>query len=68
MHVLFSFYHMLHIKNAQRKMVRHFSYLKWPDMGCPETPELLLEFVKAVKQYGNRGQESSNGPMIVHCR
>ncbi|XP_060599175.1 tyrosine-protein phosphatase 10D-like [Ruditapes philippinarum] len=53
--------------NAQRKMVRHFSYLKWPDMGCPETPELLLEFVKAVKQYGNREHESSNGPMIVHC-
>ncbi|XP_060604251.1 receptor-type tyrosine-protein phosphatase S-like isoform X3 [Ruditapes philippinarum] len=52
----------------ERKMVRHFSYLKWPDMGCPETPELLLEFVKAVKQYGNQVKNKpSTGPTIVHC-
>ncbi|XP_060599171.1 tyrosine-protein phosphatase 10D-like [Ruditapes philippinarum] len=52
----------------ERKMVRHFSYLKWPDMGCPETPELLLEFVKAVKQYSNQEKnKSSTGPTIVHC-
>ncbi|XP_053398119.1 receptor-type tyrosine-protein phosphatase beta-like [Mercenaria mercenaria] len=51
----------------QRKMVRHFSYLKWPDMGCLETPELLLEFVKAVRQYTTRKKRTTSGPTVVHC-
>ncbi|XP_053390360.1 receptor-type tyrosine-protein phosphatase O-like [Mercenaria mercenaria] len=51
----------------KRKMVRHFSYLKWPDMGCPETPELLLEFVKAVRQYTDLEKRTTSGPRVVHC-
>ncbi|XP_053398379.1 receptor-type tyrosine-protein phosphatase O-like [Mercenaria mercenaria] len=51
----------------ERKMVRHFSYLKWPDMGCPETPELLLAFVKAVREYTNREKKTTSGPTVVHC-
>ncbi|XP_053398126.1 tyrosine-protein phosphatase 10D-like [Mercenaria mercenaria] len=54
-------------KKEERKMVRHFSYLKWPDMGCPETPKLLLEFVKAVRQYINREKRTTSGPTVVHC-
>ncbi|WAR09010.1 PTPRB-like protein [Mya arenaria] len=30
--------------NGERRSVRQFAYLKWPDMGCPELPEMLLEF------------------------
>ncbi|XP_053398122.1 receptor-type tyrosine-protein phosphatase O-like [Mercenaria mercenaria] len=51
----------------ERKMVRHFNYLKWPDIGCPETPELLLEFVKAVRQYIDRERNTTSGPTVVHC-
>ncbi|XP_053396964.1 receptor-type tyrosine-protein phosphatase O-like [Mercenaria mercenaria] len=51
----------------ERKTVRHFSYLKWPEKGCPETPKLLLEFVKAVRQYTNPEKRTSTGPTVVHC-
>ncbi|WAR08992.1 PTPRB-like protein [Mya arenaria] len=31
---------------GERRSVRQFAYLKWPDMGCPEFPEMLLEFLE----------------------
>ncbi|WAR09002.1 PTPRB-like protein, partial [Mya arenaria] len=53
---------------GERRSVRQFAYLKWPDMGCPEDPEMLLEFVKSVKEHNKRpGGAQNAGPMIVHC-
>ncbi|XP_052242472.1 tyrosine-protein phosphatase 10D-like [Dreissena polymorpha] len=51
-------------KGASR-MVKHFWYLKWPDMGCPEDPKMLLDFVKTVRQHTNRPDRTS--PTVVHC-
>ncbi|XP_052810161.1 tyrosine-protein phosphatase 10D-like isoform X2 [Mya arenaria] len=53
---------------GEQRSVRQFAYLKWPDMGCPEDPEMLLEFVKSVKEHNKRPPGVQNaGPMIVHC-
>ncbi|KAL4233512.1 hypothetical protein ACF0H5_008193 [Mactra antiquata] len=51
------------------KKVYQFCYLKWPDMGCPDTPDLLIDFVKNVRNYtkGERLAAKSPGPTVVHC-
>ena len=46
-------------------MVRQFSFLKWPDMGSPDDSAMLLNFVKAVRQFV---KPEGSGPMVVHCR
>ncbi|XP_052807926.1 receptor-type tyrosine-protein phosphatase eta-like [Mya arenaria] len=54
--------------NGERRSVRQFAYLKWPDMGCPEFPEMLLEFLEAVKVHNKRQHHTRDkGPMVVHC-
>ncbi|XP_052809524.1 receptor-type tyrosine-protein phosphatase O-like [Mya arenaria] len=54
--------------NGERRSVCQFAYLKWPDMGCPEFPEMLLEFVEAVKDHNKRQRGTRHrGPMVVHC-
>ncbi|KAL4233516.1 hypothetical protein ACF0H5_008197 [Mactra antiquata] len=51
------------------KKVYQFCYLKWPDMGCPDTPDLLIDFVKNVRNYtkGERLAAKTPGPTVVHC-
>ncbi|WAR09071.1 PTPRQ-like protein, partial [Mya arenaria] len=50
--------------NGERRSVRQFAYLKWPDMGCPEFPEMLLEFLEAVKVHNKRQHHTRDkGPM-----
>jgi len=40
--------------------------LKWPDMGCPDQPAMLLDFVNSVKEY-TKANSIKKGPMVVHC-
>lgn len=49
----------------ETRVIRQFSYLKWPDMGSPDDSSMLLNFVKTVRQFVNPG---NSGPMVVHCR
>ncbi|XP_062589565.1 phosphatidylinositol phosphatase PTPRQ-like isoform X2 [Saccostrea cucullata] len=49
--------------NRTRK-VKQLHYLKWPDMGCPETTWLLLNFVGATRLYL---PHNDPGPIVVHC-
>ncbi|WAR09003.1 PTPRQ-like protein, partial [Mya arenaria] len=54
--------------NGERRSVRQFAYFKWPDMGCPEFPEMLLELLEAVKVHHKRQHDTRDkGPMAVHC-
>ncbi|KAL3882801.1 hypothetical protein ACJMK2_029108, partial [Sinanodonta woodiana] len=50
--------------NQTTKKVYHFSFLNWPDMGCPKDPLALLNFVTAVRTYVKPNFQS---PIIVHC-
>ncbi|KAL3882799.1 hypothetical protein ACJMK2_029106, partial [Sinanodonta woodiana] len=44
--------------------VFHFSFLNWPDTGCPKYPSSVLDFVTFVRTYENR---TSQSPVVVHC-
>ena len=46
-------------------MVLHFHYLQWPDFGVPQTPNVFLEYLLAVR--GSGVLDSSVGPAVVHC-
>ncbi|XP_052809522.1 tyrosine-protein phosphatase 10D-like [Mya arenaria] len=53
---------------GERRSVRQFAYLKWPDMGCPEFPEMLLEFLETVKDHNKRQRGTRHkASMVVHC-
>ncbi|XP_038049619.1 receptor-type tyrosine-protein phosphatase delta-like [Patiria miniata] len=43
--------------------VKQFHYTSWPDMGLPDSPAPLMNFIHEVKQV----EESGMGPMVVHC-
>ena len=52
-------------QKEQTRTVRQLAFLKWPDMGSPDDSEMLLSFVKAVRQLI---KPENSSPMIVHCR
>ncbi|XP_078323540.1 tyrosine-protein phosphatase 10D-like isoform X2 [Crassostrea virginica] len=49
-----------------RKIVKHFSFLAWPDMGIPETSETMLKFAKDVRGHAPL-PVSDRGPIVIHC-
>ncbi|XP_021372257.1 tyrosine-protein phosphatase 10D-like isoform X2 [Mizuhopecten yessoensis] len=50
--------------NNRKKKMKQVHYLKWPDMGCPDTSWLLLNFVQDVRLFM---PHQNPGPIVVHC-
>ncbi|XP_037777902.1 receptor-type tyrosine-protein phosphatase alpha-like [Penaeus monodon] len=50
-------------KGSRSRVIQHFHYVSWPDMGCPQTPDQLIQFVKVVRAAIPR--ESSH--TLIHC-
>ncbi|XP_037801428.1 receptor-type tyrosine-protein phosphatase H-like isoform X2 [Penaeus monodon] len=48
----------------QKRIVKHYHFLAWPDFGTPEREEDLLGFIAAVR----RSSASAAHPVVVHCR
>ena len=55
------------LQGDTRKIVKHFSFLAWPDMGIPETSETMLKFAKDVRGHAPL-PVSDRGPIVIHCR
>ncbi|XP_077572600.1 protein tyrosine phosphatase receptor type Fa isoform X2 [Stigmatopora nigra] len=49
--------------SSERREVRHFQFLAWPDHGVPEHPASTLAFVRRVKACDS----PDAGPTVVHC-
>ncbi|XP_052238562.1 receptor-type tyrosine-protein phosphatase O-like [Dreissena polymorpha] len=47
------------------RTVKHFCYLNFPDMGCPEDPKMLLDFVKTVREH--KVKPGNDNATVVHC-
>lgn len=48
----------------QKREVKHFHFLKWPDFGCPANTSLLINFILTVRSYM---PYTATGPTIIHC-
>ncbi|CAH0560458.1 unnamed protein product [Brassicogethes aeneus] len=42
-------------------LIKHFSFLNWPDFGVPKSTECLLNFCKDIRRHYR------NGKIVVHC-
>ncbi|XP_077389513.1 protein tyrosine phosphatase receptor type Fa isoform X4 [Festucalex cinctus] len=49
--------------SSERREVRQFQFLAWPDHGVPEYPTPTLAFLRRVKACN----PPDAGPMVVHC-
>ncbi|XP_033637087.1 receptor-type tyrosine-protein phosphatase epsilon-like [Asterias rubens] len=43
--------------------VRQYHFCTWPDMGLPDDPSVVVNFIQLIKEYNPK----KAGPMIVHC-
>lgn len=52
------------------KFARQIHYTKWPDFGCPENPEDLVNLVYAFRAEKTSLFNSFQvcGPIVIHCR
>jgi len=51
-------------QGEQTRLIKHFHYIKWPDMKVPDKLS-MLEFVRLVRSYVD---DKKGCPVIVHCR
>ena len=50
--------------SSEKRELRQFQFMAWPDHGVPEYPTPILAFLRRVKACNPRDA----GPMVVHCR
>ncbi|GIY08823.1 hypothetical protein CDAR_199232 [Caerostris darwini] len=49
---------------SQERRVKQMHFTHWPDFGCPESPDDLMNFIRAVRDHLPRFKP---GPILVHC-
>ncbi|XP_048842965.1 LOW QUALITY PROTEIN: receptor-type tyrosine-protein phosphatase epsilon [Brienomyrus brachyistius] len=50
--------------DKQTRLVRHFHFHGWPEIGIPAEGKGMIEIIAAVQK---QQQQSGNHPIIVHC-
>ncbi|KFM66966.1 Phosphotidylinositol phosphatase PTPRQ, partial [Stegodyphus mimosarum] len=56
---------VFHVQLGPRELrVKQMHFTRWPDFGCPESPDDLINFVRAVRDHLPRVRP---GPILVHC-
>ncbi|GFW68871.1 tyrosine-protein phosphatase 10D [Trichonephila clavipes] len=56
---------LFHVQlGSQERRVKQMHFTHWPDFGCPECPDDLINFISAVRDHLPRFKP---GPIIVHC-
>lgn len=57
---------LLYLQNgsSEKRELRQFQFMAWPDHGVPEYPTPILAFLRRVKACN----PPDAGPVVVHCR
>ncbi|GBL94854.1 Phosphatidylinositol phosphatase PTPRQ [Araneus ventricosus] len=56
---------LFHVQlGSQERRVKQMHFTHWPDFGCPESPDDLINFIRAVRDHLPRFKP---GPIVVHC-
>ncbi|KAL0179036.1 hypothetical protein M9458_024478, partial [Cirrhinus mrigala] len=48
----------------QTRLVRHFHFHGWPEIGIPAEGKGMIDIIAAVQK---QQQQSGNHPIVVHC-
>lgn len=54
------------VQSGERRLVRHFQFVSWPESGVPASGADIVEFLKEVQKLC--ATLTSREPMVVHCR
>jgi len=49
-------------ETGEKRTVKHFHYVTWPDFDVPSSPDLLIDFLMDIRSSGSLGT-----PPIIHC-
>lgn len=52
-------------QDKQSRLVRHFHFHGWPEVGIPPDGRGMIDLISAVQR---QQQQSGNHPIVVHCR
>ncbi|KAJ8352198.1 hypothetical protein SKAU_G00236740 [Synaphobranchus kaupii] len=56
---------LTYVPESQTRLVRHFHFHGWPEIGIPAEGKGMIDFITAVQK---QQQKSGNHPIVVHCR
>lgn len=66
---LYSFHHSSNVSSVEQeketRLVRHFHFHGWPEIGIPVEGKGMINIIAAVQK---QQQQSGNHPIVVHCR
>lgn len=52
-------------KEKQTRVIRHFHFHGWPEVGIPAEGKGMIDIIASVQR---QQQQSGNHPIVVHCR
>lgn len=52
-------------KEKQTRVIRHFHFHGWPEIGIPAEGKGMIDIIASVQR---QQQQSGNHPIVVHCR
>uniref|UniRef100_A0A671KZJ7 Receptor-type tyrosine-protein phosphatase epsilon n=1 Tax=Sinocyclocheilus anshuiensis TaxID=1608454 RepID=A0A671KZJ7_9TELE len=55
---------LTHGPEKQTRLVRHFHFHGWPEIGIPAEGKGMIDIIAAVQK---QQQQSGNNPIVVHC-
>ncbi|KAM8888436.1 receptor-type tyrosine-protein phosphatase C isoform 2-T2 [Synchiropus picturatus] len=56
-----------HIKRKESRPVKHVQFLHWKSSDLPESPQVLMDFMKEVRSSSGASKSLSTTPIVVHC-
>ena len=54
------------LQSGERRLVRHFQFVSWPESGVPATGMPIVEFLREVQKLC--ATLPAKEPIVVHCR